>query len=38
MRGGFNCEGQRTPRDAGVRRDAAVPRGTLDASVSLDAG
>jgi hypothetical protein len=37
-RGGFSCEGQRPPRDAGVRRDAAVPRGTLDASVSLDAG
>jgi hypothetical protein len=37
-RGAFDCEGQRTPRDGGVRRDAAVPSGTLDASVSLDAG
>jgi hypothetical protein len=37
-RGGFDCEGQRAPRDAGVRRDASVPSNTLDASVSLDAG
>jgi hypothetical protein len=37
-RAGFECEGQRTPRDGGVRRDASVPPGLLDASVSLDGG
>lgn len=37
-RAGFDCEGQRAPRDGGVRRDASVPSGSLDASVSLDGG